>query len=323
MKPETIQTRIENTQAAIAKVKRTIARQKKLLEKRTANLENQGIDLKDPEKAKFGPDGKPIPEYWDICDYCNTLNSVKTNTAKLEDLEDRLKDYLGQADKVKAENDVPMVPAVEEFLIRYRSESRDFLCKDVTALAAFEEDRRIIVKGIEAEYDRPFNHRQEIGRRMKEAGVDYDTHQRRIRNNFSKETVYLYSFGKPGEKPFEEKLSKLLDEDIRLKRIDLFRRCEAAVGTITDAKGLRVGENGSLNGLVEGEKGKAYLQTIVAGGWNIQRMHYRVMVQPVRDKEPLSAQIKSAEARTANEGEEHGQPSKTRHTASPEPSHGI
>lgn len=50
------------------------------------------------------------------------------------------------------------------------------------------------------------------------------------------------------------------------------------VGKITDAKGLTIGMNGELNGLVIGDKDSATVTTILAGGYNIQCLHYRVLV---------------------------------------------
>lgn len=60
-------------------------------------------------------------------------------------------------------------------------------------------------------------------------------------------------------------------------------RVEKAVGKAADFSLLRVRngnsmEGAAINGYVTGENGRAKVQTAAAGGWNIQRFHYRVLV---------------------------------------------
>lgn len=60
-------------------------------------------------------------------------------------------------------------------------------------------------------------------------------------------------------------------------------RVEKAVGKAADFSFLCVRsgnsmEGAAINGYVEGEHGRAKVETIHAGGWNIQRFHYRVLV---------------------------------------------
>lgn len=76
-----------------------------------------------------------------------------------------------------------------------------------------------------------------------------------------------------------EKLNKVLQQEKQLKYEDLCNRISAVVGEITDVSDLRIGrQQGELNGIVTGTKGKARVETIGAGGWNIQCFHYRVLV---------------------------------------------
>ncbi len=68
--------------------------------------------------------------------------------------------------------------------------------------------------------------------------------------------------------------------------LNLLDRTVEFAGKITDCKGLRVDYDNQgysiINGLVIGEKGKARVESIGAGGYNIQRYHIRVLVKEVR-----------------------------------------
>jgi chromosome segregation ATPase len=62
--------------------------------------------------------------------------------------------------------------------------------------------------------------------------------------------------------------------------INLIYRVRDAVGTITDWSGVHV-SGGVLNGYVVGTEGRCVVETITAGGWNIQRFHLRVLVKQI------------------------------------------
>ena len=79
-----------------------------------------------------------------------------------------------------------------------------------------------------------------------------------------------------------EKLHKELEEEKKAKYDDIINRTNAITGTITDASGLRVGEKGELNGYIIGERGTAKVQTIGAGGYNIQCFHFRTLVKKAK-----------------------------------------
>ena len=80
----------------------------------------------------------------------------------------------------------------------------------------------------------------------------------------------------------------------RLLIVRVFRRREkpvlslplkeinAIVGTITDARGLYVGNKGELNGIVIGDRGRARIETIGAGGYNIQCFHFRTLIHEIK-----------------------------------------
>lgn len=80
----------------------------------------------------------------------------------------------------------------------------------------------------------------------------------------------------------ENKLNKVISQEKERKYKDLVKRVEAVVGTITNAENLHIGnQNGELNGYVEGTNGKCSVETISAGGYNIQCFHYRVLIHKI------------------------------------------
>lgn len=78
-----------------------------------------------------------------------------------------------------------------------------------------------------------------------------------------------------------EKLNRELDEEGNRKYDFIIGRTNEIVGTITDAKYLRIGDKGDLNGYIIGTEGQAKVQTIGAGGYNIQCFHFRTLINKV------------------------------------------
>jgi hypothetical protein len=77
---------------------------------------------------------------------------------------------------------------------------------------------------------------------------------------------------------WEDEIKRIADMDGEAYVFDLVQRTKAVVGEITDWSYLRFSAC-ALEGVIQGTKGKAAVFTIVAGGYNIQRRHYRVLVK--------------------------------------------
>ena len=81
---------------------------------------------------------------------------------------------------------------------------------------------------------------------------------------------------------FEETLNKILNKEVKTKKFSLISRVTKKVGIITNADNVHVGVDGNLNGWVEGTEGKVNVSTIYAGGYNIQQLHYRVLLKKMK-----------------------------------------
>ena len=80
-----------------------------------------------------------------------------------------------------------------------------------------------------------------------------------------------------GEKDFEQMATKDAYAEAKYWVLNLIYRTEKKVGQITNWHLYFATD--SLNGWVEGTKGNANIETITAGGWNIQCLHTRVLVK--------------------------------------------
>lgn len=59
---------------------------------------------------------------------------------------------------------------------------------------------------------------------------------------------------------------------------ELYNRVKLITGNVTSWGNINVTARG-LNGWVTGDEGSANVETIIAGGYNVQRLHYRVLVK--------------------------------------------
>jgi hypothetical protein len=75
---------------------------------------------------------------------------------------------------------------------------------------------------------------------------------------------------------------KVFKNDIVVRRGKFTHQVTEKVGHIVHIELQRNGNNG-FDGYIEGEKGKASIETIIAGGYNIQRRHYRTLVKPIKE----------------------------------------
>ena len=115
---------------------------------------------------------------------------------------------------------------------------------------------------------------------LSERGLEYRQIQKKLREAGDQITLRLLEIRDEDER--EAWLEKTMDEEKRAKLLDLIGRIMSTVGTITDAAALHIGPEGDINGIIVGTEGKAKIQTIGAGGYNIQCFHFRTLIHEIK-----------------------------------------
>ena len=119
---------------------------------------------------------------------------------------------------------------------------------------------------VEEEGFNPWGHKVTVKHKVKDGEFEY-------LRPYNEYTTYEEGFAK---------LTKDVKQEAERKYDFIVERVNAICGTITDATGLKVGAKGDLNGFIIGERGTAKVQTIGAGGYNIQCFHFRTLIHEVK-----------------------------------------
>lgn len=122
--------------------------------------------------------------------------------------------------------------------------------------------------------------RKDVDAFLSERALEYHQIQRKLNEFGDQITFRLLEIRDDQER--EAWLEKAMEEEKRAKLIDLIGRIMSTVGTITDAADLRIGPEGDINGYIVGTEGKAKIQTIGAGGYNIQCFHFRTLIHEMK-----------------------------------------
>lgn len=181
--------------------------------------------------------------YWAVCDYENKMDDIKNATKKLAEAEQVVKNW-----EAKLERQVELERKIAEEMPEIFRTLRDELAREWQA-TDIEERERMKQKRQELSYE-----------------------------DFRK--IYTYSKEESLRKSDEEFL-KIEERDAEMFIVDLYNRVYAITGEVTDWRNIHYGGK-ALNGFVIGKAGKASVETILAGGYNIQRLHMRVLVHEVK-----------------------------------------
>ena len=253
MKSEELKIRLQKAEENIEKRKATIERQKAQLEKKRNKVAKVGwIDMADLSKYKRDVESRNKYEtetksqlYWDICDIEHKEEEIKDSYKKLAELEQIAKNWKEKLEKAEFNEDF-WKREIPESLKSYRT----YL---TTQWDEYDKSRRDTLK---AKYE-------ELGRR-----------------EFMKRHKYA---GFTFMSITDEEIHKENEKDATTLILDLYGRVFKYTGKIVSWEYLTI-HQGHINGWVKGEKTNVRVESILAGGYNIQRLHVRVLVREYKEE---------------------------------------
>lgn len=178
--------------------------------------------------------------YWAVCEYQHKLEDIKSATKKLAEAEQIVDNWVA---KLQKQLDIELKIATE-------------------IPEAFKQARAELV----------------------ERWVESDIRQREVMLQKKKELSYeefrkYYKYTEEEAlKHTDEEFRKIEEREADYWLINLYNRVKEITGEVTDCSYLRWGGK-CLDGYVVGKDGTAEVETIGAGGYNIQRFHLRVLVK--------------------------------------------
>ncbi len=215
---------------------------------------------------------------WENNPYCYSEYDLSRTQKEIQDARAALEDYTAQlkteTDKANSRN----VPAIVDFLNGWKARCMDFY---KGAFPDYLRDREAWFQ-TQREYGDWWNGggcRESLENR-KERKQAYHNAESAFKQKWNFIVPYTTLEGASLILD-EKKLARELDDEANRKYDFIIQRVTKITGEITDASGLSVGDKGDLNGWIQGASGTAKVETIGAGGYNIQCFHFRTLIKKV------------------------------------------
>lgn len=123
---------------------------------------------------------------------------------------------------------------------------------------------------------------REVNRYLTDKKINDRDIRDRLSKTFGQTTIEFATEYVPGSPEQVEAITKYYEREAQNKMLDLMDRICNVVGEITDSSHLTIGLKGDIEGIIHGTIGSARIETISAGGYNIQCFHFRTLVHKIK-----------------------------------------
>lgn len=206
---------------------------------------------------------------WAVNPYCYHESDLKWTARDLEQAKEMLANYEADLKATTEKANSRNVTVIIEFLEQWKARVRQFYYAELLRYIEARKEYRAQEKELES---------KQWSKKISLS--DYWKAKRDLRIEFHTRWGFLETYLTRGEMN-EEKLAQDLKIEAEAKYDDIIERTNKYIGEITDASGLSIGEKGDLNGIITGERGKVKVNTIGAGGYNIQCYHFRTLIHKI------------------------------------------
>lgn len=232
---------------------------------------------------------------WEVNPYWYSESDLRSTLRDIEDATKALEDYKAQLVSETEKANSRDVQIIIDFLERWKTRVHAFYKEGLTA---YYKEKQLVRDAYNSYSHHPYGSpeykagEEKYKALNKQFGINcrgrYE--KQSYTNRWGKEDYRevkvadgKYEHLKPynGERTIEEALAKLnkdLEQEANRKYDFIIERTNKIVGQITDASQLTIGAKDDLNGYIIGTKGVAKVQTIGAGGYNIQCFHFRTLI---------------------------------------------
>lgn len=254
------------------------------IQKRIAGKEKEIAKL----EGKLARIEKAASTNWEVNPYYYSESDRKWTLKDLESAKKALEDYKAKLIVEEQKANSRNVPAIIEFLDGWKARMTEFYVGGINEYFEASNKVREMFKNAgwySKEYEEACKASDELRERVHgkfETVVKTDWRGRQYKTKVKVEDGDLEPFARylsfTKKEEAIERLEKDLTDEYNRKYDFIIERTNAIVGTITDASNLKVGYSGDLNGFIIGTDATAKVQTIGAGGYNIQCFHFRTLI---------------------------------------------
>lgn len=243
MKIDTLKSRVENAKSKIDKKLATIDRKQRTIESKMAKIQAMGLNPnQDKLVFKDNPDA-----YWLKCDIENLMEDIARNKREIEETRRSLEKYEAQLSG-ELEKEAILLKEIPESMKRLQTELVDKWdeCDRKRRDCIIADRKALSYKEFSTKYS------------LYESQLVYRTDEQIHNDNLQESKIFI---------------------------LDLYYRIRNITGEVINWSNIHLDYGNVfpvLTGYVEGKEGRCLVETITAGGYNIQRLHVRTLVKEIQ-----------------------------------------